>query len=57
MSLDHLYEPYSEPEPLPNCPVCGEEADTYYIDPDNEILGCESCIKEVFSVEWIAERG
>ena len=35
-----------EPEPeLPECPVCGKKAETFYENKDFEIVGCEYCIK------------
>jgi hypothetical protein len=29
----------------PICPICHEEADTFYVDPDEQIIGCDNCIK------------
>ena len=35
-----------EPE-WPRCPVCGEEADTfYYSKQHHEIVGCGDCVRE-----------
>lgn len=33
--------------PLPRCPVCGEETDTFYRDMDHDIVGCDNCIHSV----------
>jgi len=35
-------------DPLPECPVCGEECYTFY-KHDDKILGCENCVKETES--------
>lgn len=32
---------------MPRCPVCGEQADTFYRNYFNEIVGCSECIKNV----------
>lgn len=29
----------------PTCPICHEEADTFYVDQDEQIIGCDNCIK------------
>ena len=34
-------------EHLPECPVCGEEADTFYKNSDGDIVGCMECIRAV----------
>lgn len=39
------YEPERE---LPECPVCGKKAETFYeIKKTYEIVGCEYCINEL----------
>ena len=44
-------------EPCFFCPVCGEEIeDTVFVDKDDDVIGCESCVKmknpyEVFENE------
>ncbi len=40
-------ETYGPPdsEPLPLCPVCGEECETFYTDPEGTVLGCEHCVR------------
>ena len=41
---------YDYPEPkgkeliLPECPICGEECETFYMDRRENIVGCEHCI-------------
>lgn len=35
-------------EPLPKCPICGQECDKFY-KHDGEVVGCENCISEVES--------
>ena len=36
------------PEPeVPVCPKCGQETDTFYLNVENEIVGCFECIKRV----------
>ena len=41
------HEPNLEPpfEPVPICPVCGAETDTYYCDKYGDIVGCSECIE------------
>jgi uncharacterized protein (UPF0212 family) len=34
---------------MPICPKCGEECDSFYIDGNKNILGCENCVKRVDS--------
>lgn len=45
---DICHEPRLEPPdppPVPRCPVCGAETDTYYYDKYNDIVGCSECIE------------
>lgn len=37
--------------PLPKCPCCGEECDSFYVDGNKKVLGCESCVERVDSYE------
>lgn len=37
------------------CPRCGEECEDYYINDDNEVVGCENCIKMHPVDEWELE--
>lgn len=44
-------EKYRMPEDPPvNCPVCGEECETFY-KSDGEVLGCDVCIDAVEAYE------
>lgn len=52
MSLNHLYEPYPEPEAMPTCPVCGEETETLYDNYDGQIIGCDNCIATIDAWDW-----
>ncbi len=36
--------PYGEEPNTMTCPKCGEDCDFYYIDWNDEIVGCENCI-------------
>ena len=36
-----------EPEPLPICPKCGTETDTFYKNIEHEIIGCDACVRPV----------
>lgn len=36
---------YPSPDPV-NCPVCGDEAYTFYLQ-DGIVIGCEHCVSEV----------
>ena len=46
-------EPPVEPPAYscPRCPVCGEEADSYYKDKWGNIVGCPECVQEATSWE------
>lgn len=44
----------TEPEPMPNCPMCGSEVEELYENDDNDIIGCPSCIRKVNAFEWEA---
>lgn len=48
----HDYPGPSEEEPLPACPICGEECETIYKNPDGEAVGCENCIETESSWFW-----
>jgi hypothetical protein len=39
-------EPPPEP-PMPRCPICGEETDTFYRNKDLDIVGCDECVTTV----------
>lgn len=46
-SVMQYWEPERPLEPkdydMPECPVCGEETDTYYKNENGEIVGCDNC--------------
>lgn len=47
--------PYGEEhEKIPICPVCGKEAEDFYIDESKDILGCNNCIRRIDSWKWEA---
>ena len=46
------YEP-----PMPCCPVCGEETDTFFRDRFNSIIGCDMCVDSVDAYDWVEENG
>lgn len=48
------YPDGKEPE-YPICPNCDEIADTFYINADNEIIGCDNCITVRDAWEFIDE--
>lgn len=48
------YPDDKEPE-TPICPNCGEEADTFYISADKEVLGCDNCISRRDAWEFVEE--
>lgn len=49
-------ERYGEPDELfPICPVCGEEADTFYKTDYGNIVGCDNCITKVDAWDEIDE--
>lgn len=44
----NIEPPVEPPEyTCPRCPVCGEEADSYYKDKWGNIVGCPECVTEV----------
>ena len=48
----NIEPPVEPPEyTCPRCPVCGEEADSYYKDKRGNIVGCPECVQEVTSWE------
>ena len=38
------------------CPCCGKEAESYYLDSDDNIIGCEECIRCVDACEWYGDH-
>lgn len=39
------------------CPVCGKEAESFFIDSNNDIIGCDECIRMVDAYEWYESKG
>ena len=33
-----------EPKPLPRCPICGAETDTFFKNYYDEVCGCDECV-------------
>ncbi len=44
-----------EPE-IAKCPVCGDECDFFYINEDNEVVGCENCLCLYGAKEWLDDE-
>ena len=43
-----MFERLDPPEaPIPVCPICGAETDTYYKNADGEIVGCDECVSTI----------
>ena len=43
-------------QPMPRCPVCGEECESIFLDQLNNIVGCDCCLLELNAYEWLQER-
>ena len=50
-------------KPVPVCPVCGMECDTFYLDSNQNRVGCENCRPDdggffyvVDAYEWEGEK-
>ena len=38
---------YPEPQkPMPVCPVCGAETDTFVVNRDGQVVGCDECCQD-----------
>lgn len=48
----HDYPTPPDPEPMPRCPVCGEECETVYVDRTNTVVGCNECIEAYDALFW-----
>lgn len=44
-NMERTGTPDGEPEVYPICPICGQTCDTIYKDRENEIVGCDNCVK------------
>ena len=31
--------------PAPICPICGEEAEEFYLDYGGDVVGCDHCVR------------
>ena len=48
---------WNEPErELPECPVCGKKAETFYVSANYEVVGCEYCITKIDADEMEEDR-
>lgn len=41
---------------VPRCPVCGDEADTFYLDQYGEIVSCNHCVRTIEAWEMEGEE-
>ena len=44
-NMERTGYPGKVPE-IPVCPVCGDEAETFYMNEDKQIVGCDNCIEK-----------
>lgn len=42
--------------PIPKCPVCGMETDTFYKDAYGDIVGCDNCISAVDAWDYVEDE-
>ena len=44
--------PWEQKDSRYYCPMCGSECETVYIDEDDQIIGCDCCIraKDVYDI-------
>lgn len=42
--------------PAVECPVCGEECEILYKDVNNEIVGCDQCMRTLDAADWYREQ-
>jgi hypothetical protein len=45
-----------DPDPAPRCPVCGQEAITFYI-ADHDVIGCDCCVATADAVDYADAHG
>ena len=45
--------------PIPKCPICENECDSFYRNGFDNVIGCENCIEKVDSYveEWFSWNG
>ena len=43
------------PDPV-ECPECGKECETVYLDPSGYCIGCDRCLRAKDSWEWMEEK-
>ena len=55
LSLYDFYPDVPEPEGPPRCPVCGEEAETFYQDRNGDIVGCDNCVKALDAWDYVED--
>ena len=41
-----------EPKPMPRCPICMTETDTFVLGYWGNIIGCDECTKEVDAYDY-----
>ena len=43
---------YPPEKPAPLCPECGDECETIYTGLMGDVLGCDSCLEQVFACDY-----
>ena len=43
-------EPPDEPET--ECPICGKLCESLYLDIDNDVCGCENCLRKIDAADY-----
>ena len=46
---------YPEAEPV-ECPICGWECETIYMDRTGAVCGCERCMEKKDAWDWLEEQ-
>ena len=41
-----------KPRPQPICPICGQEAEEFVLDWENDVIGCDCCTDIVDAQRW-----
>ena len=51
---DKLKDYKLEPDeiPIPRCPICNEETNTFIRGYWGDIIGCDNCTEEIDSYDW-----